>query len=72
MDQGFDGDRRCPWGAGQPQRSAAWLYGVHAVCSGVQLNMLRKWMGHASINTTSIYANAMGKEELQIADRMWV
>ncbi len=47
-------------------------YGVHAVCSGVQLNMLRKWMGHASINTTSIYANAMGKEELQIADRMWV
>ena len=26
-------------------------YGVHAVCSGVQLNMLRKWMGHASINT---------------------
>ncbi|MEP1666910.1 MAG: site-specific integrase [Rhizobiaceae bacterium] len=46
-------------------------YGVHAICSGVQLNMLRKWMGHASLSTTAIYANAVGKEELAIADRMW-
>lgn len=46
-------------------------YGVHAIKSGVQLNMLRKWMGHASIATTAIYANAIGSEELEIADRMW-
>lgn len=47
-------------------------YGVHAQRSGVPLNMLRKWMGHASIETTAIYANAVGKEELEIAGRMWV
>lgn len=46
-------------------------YGIHAVRTGVQLNMLSKWMGHASINTTSIYANAVGAEELEMADRMW-
>jgi hypothetical protein len=33
--------------------------------------MLRKWMGHASIETTAIYANAVGEEEQSIAERMW-
>jgi integrase len=33
--------------------------------------MLRKWMGHSSIETTAIYANAVGKEEMEIAGRMW-
>lgn len=46
-------------------------YGVHAIRSGVQLNMLSKWMGHASLSTTAIYANASGKEEQEIAERMW-
>jgi integrase len=46
-------------------------YGIHAIRSGVQLNMLQKWMGHASMDTTAIYANAIGAEELAIADRMW-
>ena len=46
-------------------------YGVHAIRSGVQLNMLCKWMGHASMATTAIYADAVGSEELEIADRMW-
>lgn len=46
-------------------------YGIHAVRSGVQLHMLQKWMGHANMSTTAIYANAVGAEELEIADRMW-
>lgn len=46
-------------------------YGIHAIRSGIQLHMLKKWMGHASMNTTAIYATAIGKEELAIADRMW-
>jgi len=37
--------------------------------------MLSKWMGHADIKTTAIYANtianAIGKEEQDIAARMW-
>lgn len=46
-------------------------YGVHAIRSGVQLNMLQKWLGHAAMSTTSIYANAIGSEERAVARRMW-
>lgn len=46
-------------------------YGVYALGCGIPLNMLSKWMGHASIKTTAIYANALGPEELAIAARMW-
>jgi hypothetical protein len=33
--------------------------------------MLSKWMGHASLEVTAIYANALGTEEQGIAARMW-
>jgi len=46
-------------------------FGVAAIQAGVPLNLLQKWMGHASINVTAIYANAMGKEEYAVAERMW-
>ena len=46
-------------------------YGVHAINAGVPLNMLQKWMGHAQLETTAIYANALGAEEQGIAARMW-
>jgi len=46
-------------------------YGVHAISSGVPLNMLSKWMGHASLEVTAIYANALGEEQHSIAARMW-
>lgn len=58
------GPHRCPKGLRHG-------YGVHAIASGVPLNMLRKWMGHASMETTAIYANALGAEEQGIAARMW-
>jgi len=47
-------------------------YGIHAVLSGFKLHMLRNWMSHANMATTAIYANAIGSEELEIADRMWL
>ena len=46
-------------------------FGVHAISSGVQLNMLSRWLGHSKIETTAIYAEAVGKEEQDIAARMW-
>ena len=46
-------------------------YGIAAINAQVPLNMLRKWMGHASIETTAIYANAVGEEQHSIAARMW-
>lgn len=46
-------------------------FGINAIMKNVPLNMLQKWMGHADIATTAIYANAIGKEEKAIADKMW-
>ena len=46
-------------------------YGMNAIQKGVPLHMLQKWMGHAQLTTTAIYANAAGKEEVELADRMW-
>lgn len=60
--------------SGGPHRSPKGLrhgYGVHAIGAGVPLNMLSKWMGHASLEVTAIYADALGAEEQGIAARMW-
>jgi len=46
-------------------------YGVHAISKSIPLNMLSKWMGHASLAVTAIYANALGEEQRNIAARMW-
>ena len=46
-------------------------YGIHAIQCGVPLNLLQRWMGHADMSTTAIYANAIGAEEMAIAERMW-
>lgn len=46
-------------------------YGINAIANGIPLNMLQKWMGHADMKTTAIYADAIGAEEQAIAARMW-
>jgi integrase/recombinase XerD len=47
-------------------------FGVVGVAdAGVPLNMMQKWLGHTKIETTAIYANAVGREERSIAARMW-
>lgn len=46
-------------------------FGVRAVNRGISLNMVQKWLGHAQLTTTAIYANAVGEEEQSIAARMW-
>lgn len=57
-----------------PHRSPKGLrhgFGVHATVQGVPLNMLQRWLGHAQLSTTAIYAQAVGREEQHIAARMW-
>lgn len=46
-------------------------FGVNACVKGIPLNKTQQWLGHASMQTTAIYANATGEEEKQIAGRMW-
>jgi len=45
--------------------------GVSAVQSGIPLNLVQRWLGHAQLSTTAIYADAVGPEEHAIAARMW-
>lgn len=46
-------------------------FGLHAIRSGVPINLVQRWLGHASMTTTAIYLQAMGFEEREIAARMW-
>ena len=60
--------------ADAPHRSPKGLrhgFGINATVNGIPLHMLSKWMGHAQLSTTTIYADAVGKEEQGIAARMW-
>ena len=46
-------------------------FGVAAVSAGIPLNLVQKWLGHAQLTTTAIYADAVGAEEEDTARRMW-
>lgn len=46
-------------------------FGIHALRCGVPLNLVQRWLGHADIATTAIYADAFGAEERELAARMW-
>ncbi|MFZ5693965.1 MAG: tyrosine-type recombinase/integrase [Pseudomonadota bacterium] len=46
-------------------------FGLHAIRSGVPINLVQRWLGHARMETTAIYLQAMGSEERAIAERMW-
>ena len=58
----------------QPHATAKGLrhaYGIHAIDSGVPVTELQKLLGHASLETTAIYLNAVGEERRAIVSRMW-
>jgi integrase len=63
-EAGIVGAQACPKGLRHG-------YGMHAIKHHVPLHMLQKWMGHASMMTTAIYATAVGSEEQELAKRMW-
>lgn len=46
-------------------------FAIHALHSGVPINMVKRWLGHASLVTTEIYLDAIGEEERELAARMW-
>ncbi|NBB70217.1 MAG: tyrosine-type recombinase/integrase [Alphaproteobacteria bacterium] len=61
-------------GIAGPQSSPKGLrhgFGVQAVSSGVPLNLVQRWLGHAQLSTTAIYADAVGAEERGLMARMW-
>jgi integrase/recombinase XerD len=58
-----------PWATPKGLRHG---FGIRAVQSGIPLNLVQRWLGHADMKTTAIYASAMGPEEREIAARMWL
>ena len=46
-------------------------FGIACVEANILLPTIAKWMGHSSIETTSIYLNVIGKEERTLAKRTW-
>ena len=46
-------------------------FGVAALQADVPLHLLQRWLGHARISTTAIYADVCGPEELAFAARFW-
>jgi len=46
-------------------------FAVEAGQKGIPLNIVQRWLGHARIETTAIYASALGDEERNLARRAW-
>jgi integrase len=47
-------------------------FAVAALQAGVPLTLLQRWLGHARLSTTAIYAAASGPEERQFAEGVWL
>lgn len=58
-------------GSVQVPKSLRHGFAIHACQRGVPLNIVQRWMGHARLETTAIYAAALGEEERKLAKRCW-
>ncbi len=57
-----------------PQASPKGLrhgFAIGALVAGVPDTTVMRWLGHARLETTMIYTEAMGAEAEAIAKRMW-
>jgi len=46
-------------------------FGAEAALNQVSLTLVKKWMGHAKLETTEIYTSLIGKEERYLAQLTW-
>jgi integrase len=58
-------------GRGACARGLRHSFGVGTLQAGVPITLLQRWLGHARLSTTEIYANAIGPEELSFASQFW-
>jgi site-specific recombinase XerD len=61
---GIVGRHACP-------RGLRHAFGVGSLRAGVPLNLVQRFLGHARISTTAIYASACGPEEVAFAAQFW-
>jgi integrase len=46
-------------------------FGVRAFQSNVPPHLVQRWLGHASLRSTAVYADVVGPEQRAFAERMW-
>ena len=61
---GIAGRQACP-------RGLRHSFGIGMLQAGVPLNLVQRWLGHARLSTTAIYADASGPEEAAFAAGFW-
>lgn len=64
MEAGIVGRAACP-------RGLRHAFGVGTLQARVPLNLVQRWMGHARMTTTAIYADVSGDEEVDFAAMFW-
>lgn len=58
-------------GAAAMPKGLRHAFGVSAFQATVPPHLVQRWLGHASLRTTAIYADVIGREERSFATRMW-
>jgi integrase len=59
------------YGAAAMPKGLRHTFGVNAFQARVPPHLVQRWLGHASLRTTAIYADVTGREERAFAARMW-
>jgi len=44
---------------------------VACISANIPLPTIKKWLGHARLDTTAIYLDVLGEEERELAKRLW-
>lgn len=60
----IEGPKACPKGLRHS-------FAVHCLVNNVPITLIKKWLGHASLNTTSIYLDVANEEEKKFAEKIW-
>ena len=61
---GISGPQACP-------RGLRHAWGVAAVTAGVPLTTVANVLGHANLNSTAVYATAVGEQQRALVARVW-
>lgn len=46
-------------------------FAIACISRNVPLTIVKKWLGHARLETTAIYLDVIGEEERELAKRLW-
>ena len=63
-ESGISGVHACPKGLRHG-------FAIACIEAEIPLNVIQKWLGHAQLSTTAIYAAVVGNEEKRLAERLW-